>query len=110
MVLTHDVDTARGQARCLRLAQLEQESGFRSAFNFVPERYPVDPWLRQELTAEGFEVGVHGLTTTGRLYSSRAEFDRAGRTDQPLSKGMECCGVPVSGYASQPGMAQGTGH
>jgi hypothetical protein len=50
--------------------------GFRSSFNFVPERYAVDPALRAELTAAGFEVGVHGLNHDGKLYSSKAEFDR----------------------------------
>ena len=34
------------------------------------------PELRQELTADGFEVGVHGLNHDGKLYSSKAEFDR----------------------------------
>lgn len=76
LVLTHDVDTARGQVRCRQLAALEKELGFRSSFNFVPERYAVDPELRQQLTDDGFEVGVHGLNHDGKLYSSRAEFDR----------------------------------
>ena len=75
-MLTHDVDTARGQARCLSLVQLEQEAGFRSAFNFVPERFVADPMLREDLTATGFEVGVHGLNHDGKLYSSQAEFNR----------------------------------
>ena len=39
LVLTHDVDTAKGQERCYQLAELEERLGFRSSFNFVPERY-----------------------------------------------------------------------
>ena len=38
--------------------QLEQDLGFRSSFNFIPEgSYRVPAELRQELTANGFEVG-----------------------------------------------------
>ncbi|MCH8033936.1 MAG: hypothetical protein IH950_09320 [Bacteroidetes bacterium] len=36
--LTHDVDLQGGQDKCLRLALLENELGFVSSFNFVPER------------------------------------------------------------------------
>jgi predicted deacetylase len=41
--------------------KLEEEKGFRSSFNFVPERYKVSPELRDYLVKKGFEVGVHGL-------------------------------------------------
>ena len=37
IVLTHDVDTRRGEERCLDLMNLEKELGFRSAYFFVPE-------------------------------------------------------------------------
>jgi predicted deacetylase len=43
------------------LIKLEEEMGFRSSFNFVPERYKVSPELRDCLVKKGFEVGVHGL-------------------------------------------------
>ncbi len=39
LVLSHDVDTLRGYRHVLKLADLEEEMGFRSQFNFVPERY-----------------------------------------------------------------------
>jgi len=74
LVLTHDVDTAIGQAKCLKLTKLEEEFGFRSSFNFVPERYNVSPDLRHYLTDNGFEVGVHGLKHDGKLYRSRKIF------------------------------------
>jgi len=74
LVLTHDVDTAKGVANCKKLMVLELLLGFRSSFNFVPERYPVPAELRHELTANGFEVGVHGLNHDGALYSSREIF------------------------------------
>jgi hypothetical protein len=73
-VLTHDVETAVGQSRCLQLMRLEQELGFFSAFNFVPERYRVLPELRATLAENGFEIGVHGLFHDGRLFESREIF------------------------------------
>ena len=38
LVLTHDVDTARGHARCSQLIQVEERLDFRSSVFFVPER------------------------------------------------------------------------
>ena len=76
LVLTHDVETARGQEKCSELIQLEEESGFRSSFNFIPERYKVSPELRHYLTSNGFEVGVHGLYHDGKLYKSKKIFQR----------------------------------
>ena len=76
LVLTHDVDTSRGQERCYDLATLENELGFRSSFNFVPKRYIVSSEVRQYLTSHGFEVGVHGLCHDGNLYKSREIFLR----------------------------------
>ena len=57
--------------------QLELELGFRSSFNFVPEGdYQVPAELREELTARGFEVGIHDLKHDGRLFTSRSNFKR----------------------------------
>jgi len=75
LVLTHDVDTARGQQNCGQLMELEERLGFRSSFNFVPERYTVSPEIRHRLTENGFEVGVHGLMHDGKLYRSRKMFE-----------------------------------
>jgi peptidoglycan/xylan/chitin deacetylase (PgdA/CDA1 family) len=75
LVLTHDVDTARGQERCRELLALEQRLGFRSAFNFVPERYAVSSELRRDVVERGFEVAVHGLNHDGKLFESRKKFD-----------------------------------
>ena len=74
LVLTHDVETARGQERCRELMRLESALGFRSSFSFVPERYSVSSQLRRSLTDQGFEVGVHGLRHDGKLYKSREIF------------------------------------
>ena len=80
-VLTHDVEGTRGYDRVEQLMKLEAEHGFRSCFNFVPEReYRVSDQLRNKMDQAGFEVGVHGLKHDGKLYSSKAEFaSRAAR-------------------------------
>src|SRR3990172_3626288 len=76
LVLTHDVETAQGQAHIRRVADMEAGLGFRSSFNVVPERYRLDHELLKELRERGFEVGVHGLKHDGRLFSSLEEFSR----------------------------------
>ena len=76
LVLTHDVDTARGQERCYQLMDKEEQLGFRSSFNFVPERYEVSSELRERLTERGFEVGVHGLNHDGKLFQSKRIFEQ----------------------------------
>jgi hypothetical protein len=92
VVLTHDVDTARGQARCRQLAQLEQEAGFRSSFNFVPRRYDVSTDLRHDLKAKGFEVGVHGLYHDGKYYQSREIFRERAQQINEYIKDWKCAG------------------
>jgi hypothetical protein len=76
-VLTHDVESEAGLNRCRCLMELELELGFRSSFNFIPEGdYQVPAELRQELTATGFEVGIHDLKHDGWLFASRRTFKR----------------------------------
>jgi glycosyltransferase involved in cell wall biosynthesis len=79
-VLTHDVEGQSGVDKCARLMRLEASLGFRSSFNFIPEgTYRVPLELRRELTANGFEVGVHDLNHDGKLYSSRSTFTAKAR-------------------------------
>jgi len=87
-VLTHDVERQVGLDKCRALLRLEQELGFRSSFNFVPEgSYKVPAQLREELVRNGFEVGVHDLKHDGRLYRSRHEFrERAVRINRYLAE------------------------
>jgi len=79
LVLTHDVETAEGQRFVRRVADLEERLGFRSSFNFVAERYPLDHQLIADLGARGFEVGVHGRRHDGRELRSRRVFERHAR-------------------------------
>jgi peptidoglycan/xylan/chitin deacetylase (PgdA/CDA1 family) len=67
LVLTHDVERAAGYAALDVLGDVELETGYRSAWNLVPERdYEVDDERVAALKAQGHEVGVHGLTHDGR--------------------------------------------
>ncbi len=87
LVLTHDVDTEKGQERCLELMEVDKRLGFRSSFNFVPEKYNVDPSIRKELEKKGFEVGVHGLNHDGKLYKSKSVFkERSKRINHYLKE------------------------
>lgn len=75
VVLTHDVEGQIGLDKCAELMRREMDLGFRSSFNFIPEgSYRTPRRLREELVANGFEVGVHDLRHNGRLYRSRTEF------------------------------------
>lgn len=76
VVLQHDVETQCGHDKCHELMEVEESLGFRSSFNFVPERYEVSEKLRNDLTRRGFEVAVHGLKHDGRLFSSKNVFQR----------------------------------
>jgi peptidoglycan/xylan/chitin deacetylase (PgdA/CDA1 family) len=74
LVLTHDVETQKGLAKCYDLIQLEKEYNFRSSFNFVAKRYKVTPEIRHYLINNGFEVGLHGLNHDMSLYKSEKTF------------------------------------
>jgi peptidoglycan/xylan/chitin deacetylase (PgdA/CDA1 family) len=74
-VPTHDVETAEGMRRIEQIANLEERLGFRSSWNIVPHKYPVDRGLLRDLQTRGFEIGVHGYNHDGRLFTSRTVFD-----------------------------------
>src|SRR4030095_8820926 len=88
LVLTHDVEGPVGLRRCCRLAKLESELGFRSCFNFIPAgEYTVPPELREDLTSQGFEIGVHDLHHDGRLYRTwRGFVQKAKRINEYLAE------------------------
>jgi hypothetical protein len=92
LVLTHDVDTAKGHNRCYPLMKLEESQGFRSTFYFVPERYEVSKTLLDQLRTHGFEIGVHGLIHDGKLYNSRKEFQKRALKINLYLKEWDCVG------------------
>ncbi len=86
-VLTHDVELQGGHDKSLQLMSLEKNLGFKSSFNFVPERYNVSAKVRDELVLNGFEVGVHGLNHDGKLFSSKEVFSaRAKKINEYLKQ------------------------
>jgi hypothetical protein len=87
LVLTHDVEDLQGLLKVPRLVEMEERLGFRSSYNFVPEKYKVSPDLRKDLEAKGFEVGVHGLKHDGKYFNSMEIFaDRARRINRYLKE------------------------
>ena len=84
-VLTHDIETGLGQSLVPVLADMEEELGFRSMFNFVPELYPLDWGLIRDLQKRGFEVGVHGFHHDSKLFDTYKHFELyVGRINQYL--------------------------
>ncbi|QDS87889.1 hypothetical protein EC9_20720 [Rosistilla ulvae] len=84
-VLTHDVETRVGAKLAPALASLEEEYGFRSAWNFVPYKYKIDAGLLDDLRGRGHEIGVHGYNHDGRLFESQRTFEwRKQRINQAI--------------------------
>ncbi len=87
LVLTHDVELQQGHDKCKQLLKVEKDLGFKSSFNFVPERYKVDKELREFIVREGFEVGVHGLNHDGKLFQDKKIFsERVKKINQYLKE------------------------
>jgi len=76
VVLTHDVETSRGLSNIETICGIEKKYGFRSSWNFVPERYTVNTELLEGLSNDGFEIGIHGLKHDGKLFNSKQIYER----------------------------------
>jgi len=100
--LTHDIETAKGQSFVRAVADLEESLGFRSVFNFVAERYPLDLALMDELRKRGFEIGVHGLKHDGLLFSSHVEFERRARRINDYLRDLGAVGFRTPLFHRQP--------
>jgi hypothetical protein len=100
--VTHDVESSAGQSFVRTLAEVDERYGFRSSFNFVPEGYPIDVSLLAELRERGFEIGVHGLKHDGRLFSSRAEFERRAERINSYLRAWGAVGFPAPFTHRQP--------
>ena len=74
--ITHDVEWDSGFRNVDAIVEIEKRHGFRSSWNIVPERYPIDWSVIDRLRADGFEIGVHGLRHDGSLFRSRKDFNR----------------------------------
>lgn len=77
VVLTHDVEGQTGLDKCQAVMELELKYGFHSSFNLIPRgEYQASAEIRNEISSQGFEVGVHDLYHDGKLYRKKSEFDR----------------------------------
>jgi hypothetical protein len=76
VALTHDVETGAGLANASVVAELESQRGLRSSFNLVPIDYEATPNIVDGLRRSGFEIGVHGYTHDGLLFSNWPTFQK----------------------------------
>lgn len=74
LILTHDIETEKGLEKCRQVIDIEKRMGFRSSFNFVAGDYHVSQELRNYLTENGFEVGVHGVEHNKNPFRSKKAF------------------------------------
>ena len=61
VILSHDIELGEDFGRIPAIADLERSLGFRSGWNVVPDRYPLDEKVLGALLDQGHEVGLHGL-------------------------------------------------
>jgi hypothetical protein len=77
VVMTHDVEAARGYDRCAELMNMDDSFGIKASFQLVPEgSYKVSAALIEEIRNGGFEVNIQDLNHDGQLYRDRKEFLR----------------------------------
>ena len=85
-VLTHDVEELNGFQRILEIANIEESLGLRSCWNIVPNRYPIDQGVIQELKDRGHEVAIHGWNHDGKLFWDHKTFKRrAAKINQAIA-------------------------
>jgi hypothetical protein len=74
LVLTHDVETSSGRDMIERFIEIEGGMGLRSSYNVVPADYETPDSLIAEIWGASCEVGVHGWTHDGLLFSDSDIF------------------------------------
>jgi hypothetical protein len=88
IMMTHDVETAVGRDACGNLMDIEDQFGFKSSFEIVPEvRYEVPESFLDEIRTRGREICLHGLNHDGQLFASKQIFlERVGRINDYAEK------------------------
>jgi hypothetical protein len=77
LIMTHDVETYEGRDSTFQLIDLDDSYGIKSSYQVVPEeRYEVPDDYVAGIRSRGCEFNVHDLNHDGKLYQSRAEFER----------------------------------
>ena len=80
IVVTHDVETERGQAFCGELMDVNDSFGVKASFQLVPEeRYKISETLVQAIRKRGFELNMQDLNHDGHLFRDKQEFLRRAR-------------------------------
>lgn len=75
VILTHDVETREGLDFVPSLMAIDDQYGFKGAYQLVPEeRYSVSRGLLEEIRGRGCEANVHGLDHNGNLFDDFASF------------------------------------
>lgn len=69
LALTHDVESQLGYQFCSELMGLDEQFGFRSSFQLVPEdRYRTSLEFVREIKQRSFEVNIHDFNHDGHLF------------------------------------------
>ncbi len=77
-MMTHDVENLSGRSFCSQLMDMDDSVGIKSAFQIIPEgRYAVPADLLEEIRSRNFEINVHDLNHSGRLFAGREDFLRS---------------------------------
>ena len=92
VVLRHDVESVYGMKNIDTVIEVEKNLGFKSSFNFSPERYDVPETLIAEIKKKGFEVGLHGLKHDGNYYFSKQEFQKRAVRINKYLRDWDACG------------------
>lgn len=92
-IVTHDVESQRGQRFCNSLMDVDDAFGIKSSFQVMPE--PRDdhfPALVDTIRRRGFELNLHDLNHDGHLFRSRDEFRRRAAQINEYARELGCRG------------------
>ncbi len=76
LILTHDVEELAGLKNIPKIIELEQSLGFKSSWNIVPYKYPIDNGIIKIINDAGHEIGIHGYNHDGKLYYTEQIFNQ----------------------------------
>ena len=83
-IVTHDVESQRGQRSCNSLMDLDDSFGLKSSFQVMPE--PRDGHFHElvdTIRRRGFELNLHDLNHDGHLFREHGQFlERAARINE----------------------------
>jgi hypothetical protein len=75
LLMTHDVETARGVGFASTLMDIDEAHGIKASFQVVPAgQYEVRDDFVQEIRKRGFELNVHDLNHDGSLFENQTQF------------------------------------